>query len=125
TPSLTGAAYADALSSWEALVLPLVEIDSGLVWDQGTRSWSPSPGWTSPPEGITTEVYYEEEFLRPVTRMAIAKQDIPLMEELALFHLTFLQQRTMTIGAILQSAPSDAIIFIDGPANARTFPWYE
>ena len=125
TPPLTGVTYADALASWEAVVLPLVESDSGLVWDENTRTWNPSPGFTPPPEGITAEVYYEEEFLRPVTRMAIAKQDIPLMEQLALFHLTFLQQRTMTIGAILASAPSSAIIFIDGPANARTFPWYE
>jgi len=124
-PLLTGVTYADALANWEAEVLPVVENDSGLVWDKDTRTWQPSPGWTAPPEGITAEVYYEEQFLRPATRMAIAKQDIPLMEQLALFHLTFLQQRTMTIGAILASAPSSAIIFIDGPANARTFPWYE
>jgi hypothetical protein len=125
TPSLTGVTYADALASWEAVLLPQVEYESGLLWDDNTRTWSSSPGWTSPPEGITEGVYYEEEFLRPATRMAIAKQDIPLMEELALFHLTFLQQRTMTIGAILQSAPRNAIIAIDGSPSARTFPWYE
>ena len=125
TPALTGATYADELASWNAAGIPYIQEDSGLAWDDVARTWSPIPNWTVPSYGIGPQLYYEEQFLRPATRMAIAKQDIPLLEELAAFHLALLQWRTTTIGQMLQNAPRNAIIFIDGPANARTFAWYE
>jgi hypothetical protein len=125
TPTLTGATYAQALASWDAVLLPWAEGLSGLTWDPNSRMWNSAPSWTAPVAGIGPQVYYIECALRPATHMAIVKQDISLMEELAGFHMAMLQQRTSTIGAMLQNAPSEAVIFIDGPSNARTFAWYE
>ena len=125
TPALTGATYAQALASWNEVLMPRVRDRSGLEWDATRRVWSPVPNWETPSVGIGLQVYYLEPFLRPAVRMAIARQDIPLMEEIADFHLALLQYRTTTIGAMLQNAPSNAIVFIDGPPTARTFAWYE
>ena len=125
TPALTGATYAQSLASWNEVLMPRVRDRSGLEWDATSRTWSPVPNWEPPSVGIALQVYYLEPFLRPALRMAIAQQDIPLMEEIADFHLALLQYRTTTIGAMLQNAPSNAIVFIDGPPTARTFAWYE
>jgi hypothetical protein len=105
--------------------MPRVRDRSGLEWDENSRTWSQVPNWAPPAVGIGPQIYYLEPFARPATRLAIARQDIPLMEELAQFHLALLQYRTTTIGALLQNAPSNAIIFIAGPPDARTFAWYE
>jgi len=120
-----GASYMQTLQAWNASLLPWVESLSGLSWDPGPRMWSATPDWTMPPEGIASNVYYLEEALRPVTRMAIVRQDISLMEELAMFHVALLQLRTTTIGNMLQNAAPLSVIFIDGPATTRTFAWYE
>lgn len=125
TTMLSGATYAQALASWNAVLMPRVQDRSGLAWDPSSSTWSPVPNWAPPAVGIALQVYYLEPFLRPATRLAIARQDVALMEELAEFHLALLQYRTTTIGAMLQNAPSNSIIFIDGPSNARTFAWYE
>lgn len=125
TPALTGATYAQALASWNAVLMPRVRDRSGLEWDAASRTWSPVPNWEPPSEGIALQVYYLEPFLRPALRLAIAQHDVPLMEEIADFHLALLQYRTTTIGTMLRNAPSNAIVFIDGPPTARTFAWYE
>ena len=124
-PELTGATYADEVASWEAQLMPGVVNSSGLEWDSDTRTWSPQPDWTAPSTGTGPLNYYKEQFLRPLTRLAIAKGDVALMEELAGFHLALLQWRTTTVGTMLQNGGSNPIIEIDGPATARTFPWYE
>jgi len=125
TPPLTGATYAGELASWEAVLMPRVQDRSGLAWDARARAWSPVPGWVAPSVGIGPQVYYLEPFLRPATRLAIASQNTPLMEELAKFHLAMLQWRTTTVGAMIQNGGSDPVIFIDGPLTDRTFAWYE
>jgi hypothetical protein len=125
TLALTGASYAAELASWEAALMPRVRDRSGFAWDATARAWSPVPNWAPPSVGIGPQVYYLEPFLRPATRLAIARQDIPLMEELAEFHLAMLQWRTTTIGAMIQNGGSDPVIFIDGPLTDRTFAWYE
>lgn len=123
--TLEGATYAATLAGWNAYVLPWMEALSGLTWNSQTRIWTATPGWTVPSEGIAPNVYYLEEGLRPLTRMAIAHQDLSLLDELAAFHIALLAQRTTTIGAMLADAPANAVIFIDGPPQARTFAWYE
>ena len=125
TPVLTGATYAQARTSWGEVLLPWAEELSGLTWDPNGRAWVSAPNWTPPAAGIGPQVYYLEMALRPATHLAIVKQDISLMEELADFHLAMLQQRTTTIASLLQNAPGNSIIFIDGSPDARTFPWYE
>ena len=124
-PAFQGATYADTLLAWNANLLPWVEALSGLTWNPEARTWTSTPNWTAPSEGIAPEIYYLEEALRPVTRMSIAHQDTALMEELAMFHVALLAQRTTTIGSMLHNAPSNSIIFIDGAATDRTFAWYE
>ena len=125
TPELTGATYAAEVASWEAQVMPEVVNSSGLQWDSDARTWNPQPDWIAPSTGTGPLNYYKEQFLRPLTRLAIAKGDIPLMEELAEFHLALLQWRTTTVGNMLQYGESDAEDYIDGPPTARTFPWYD
>ena len=124
-PAFAGATYAKTLQGWNASLLPWIEDLSGLSWNADTRTWSPTPEWMMPAEGIAPEIYYLEEALRPATRMAIVKQDIALMEELAMFHVALLEWRTATIGSMLGNAPPNSVIFIDGGVNARTFAWYE
>ena len=129
-PALTplqGATYAETLQGWNASLLPWIEGLSGLAWDPIARTWNPVKGWTEPAEGIAPNIYYLEQALRPATRMAIAHRDIPLMEELAAFHVALLEQRTMTIANFIASAPPlpASVLFIDGPQSARTFPWYK
>jgi hypothetical protein len=123
TPLLVGASYAQALDSWNTVLLPWAEGLSGLTWDPNGRTWNLTPNWRVPTSGIGPQIYYLEQALRPATRLAIARQDIPLMEELAEFHLALLQYRATTIGAIVQNAPSDPVIFIGGLPNDRTFAW--
>jgi hypothetical protein len=89
------------------------------------RAWNVDPLWQVPSVGIGPSIYFLEEALRPATRLALAKQDVPLMEQLALFHLALLQHRTTTLGAMIGTASPGDIVFIDGPASARTFAWYE
>jgi hypothetical protein len=119
--ALTGATYTNLLSSWTTTQLPWIESLSGLAWDAGSRTWNPVPGWTAPANGIGPQIFYLYTALDPATEMAIAKQDISLMEELASFHFALLAQRTTTIGTMLKAAPPDAYIFIAGAANTRTF----
>ncbi len=125
TPPLEGVSYAGTEASWSALALPWIDSLVGLTWDPVARVWNVDPLWQMPSEGVGPSVYFLEEALRPATRLAIASQDVPLMEELALFHLALLQQRATTLGAMEQSAQPGDVIFIDGPAAARTFAWYD
>jgi len=120
-PTLTGIAFNKLLSSWSDTQLPWIAELSGLEWDADSRTWSPVSGWTVPSTGIGPQVFYLYTALDPITEMAIAKQDVSLMEELALFHVALLNQRTTTIGEMLQSAPAGAQIFIDGSSSDRTF----
>ena len=124
TPPLAGATYAQTLDSWNTVLLPWAEDLSGLTWDPNGRAWNLTPNWPVPTTGISPQIYYLEMALRPATRMAIARQDIPLMEELAEFHVALLNNRATTIGAMLQNAPNDAVITIGGLPTDRTFPWY-
>ncbi len=125
TPILQGVSYSKSLASWNAVLVPWIENLAGLNWDARTRTWIPLPGWTAPAEGMGPSLYYLEQALRPATRMAIAKRDTALMEQLAEFHLAMLHLRTTTIGDMLNHAPPNAMIFIDGSSNQRTFAWYE
>ncbi|HEY0797193.1 MAG TPA: hypothetical protein VGD64_15585 [Acidisarcina sp.] len=123
--ALTGATYADELTSWNAVMLPWIEDLCGLEWDPVARVWSAVPGWSPPPSGIGPQIYYLEPALRPLTHMAVMRGDVAVMDQLASFHLALLSLRTTTIGAMLDAAPANAILFIDGPPAARTFAWYE
>jgi len=123
-PNLTGVTYADELASWETVLLPLVQNLSGLLWNASSGTWSPIPNWAPPSQGIGPQIYYLEMYLRPATRMAIARQDTTLMDELAGFHLAMLQWRTTTVGQMIQNLGSNAVVFISGPSSARTFAWY-
>lgn len=124
-PPLQGVSYSALRSSWDAVMLPWIADLSGLNWNPNSLAWTPVSGWTAPANGIGPNVYYLEQALRPATQMAIAKQDFAFMEELASFHLALLQLRSTTIGQMLQSAPANAVIFIDGKPTDRTFAWYE
>jgi hypothetical protein len=123
-PQLMYVSYADELANWGVWLMPEVQNRSGLQWDDVNRVWSPVPGWTAPSDGIALQVYELEPWLRPLTRMAIARQDIGLMEELADFHMALLQYRTTTVGEMVQNEPANSVIFISGPSTARTFAWY-
>jgi hypothetical protein len=125
TPPLVGATYAQARDSWNAVLLPWAEELSGLTWDPNDRTWDSAPNWTAPASGIGPQIYYLEMALRPATRLAIARQDIALMEELAEFHLTLLQWRATTVGAMLRYGGNNAMDYIEGPPTARTFAWYD
>jgi hypothetical protein len=122
--NLTGATYDDELANWESVLLPWTQELSGLLWDGSRRTWSPTPKWAPPTVGIGPQIYYLEMSLRPATRLAIAKQDIALMEELADFHMALLQWRTTTVGQMIQNEGSNVVVFISGPDSARTFAWY-
>jgi hypothetical protein len=124
-PPYRGATYAGTMAGWNASMLPWIENLSGLNWDPQHAAWSVNPSWTAPAGGIAPNVYYLEEAIRPATRMAIMKQDLGLIEELAKFHTALLALRTTTIGAMLANAPANSIVFIDGAASVRTFEWYE
>lgn len=119
--AMAGITYAKLLSSWNDTQLLWIEELSGLQWDATGRAWSPVSGWTAPSNGIGPQIFYLYTALDPITEMAIAKQDISLMEELALFHVALLEQRTTTIGTMERMAPPDAYIFIDGAPSDRTF----
>ncbi|MGB8260658.1 MAG: hypothetical protein WCE75_09920, partial [Terracidiphilus sp.] len=119
-----GASWQSTLAGWNERLQPWVENLSGLAWDPAARAWSPVAGWSTPAEGIAPNIYYLEEALRPLTRMAVVRQDAELMEELALFHTALLSQRTTTIGAMLAHT-ANPVIFIDGAPTERTFAWYE
>jgi hypothetical protein len=93
-PTLSGATYANELASWVAVISPSVQDRSGLAWDDSTRSWGPAPNWTLPANGIGVQIYDLEPFLRPATRLAIARNDVALMEQLAAFHMAMLQWRS-------------------------------
>ncbi len=120
-----GATYAGTVQGWNASLLPWIEELSGLTWNPTARTWTATAGWTVPAQGIAPNVYYLEEAIRPATRMAIVHQDIPFMEELAMFHVALLELRTTTIGNLLQNAPPNSVIFIDGAPSDRTFAWFE
>jgi hypothetical protein len=122
--NLTGATYDDELANWESVLLPWTQELSGLLWDGSRRTWSPTPNWDPPTVGIGPQIYYLEMSLRPATRLAIARQDIALMEELADFHMALLQWRTTTVGQMIQNEGSNVVVFISGPDSARTFAWY-
>ena len=122
--NLTGATYDDELANWESVLLPWAQELSGLLWDGSSRTWSPTPNWAPPTVGIGPQIYYLEMSLRPATRLAIARQDIALMEELADFHMALLQWRTTTVGQMIQNEGSNVVVFISGPDSARTFAWY-
>jgi hypothetical protein len=122
-PVLTGISYAKLLSSWNDTQLPWIAEIAGLEWDANNRAWNPVSGWSTPSSGVAPQIFYLYTALDPITEMAIAKQDISLMEELALFHVALLKQRTTTIGTILQDAPAGAYIFISGAATDRTFTY--
>jgi hypothetical protein len=125
TTPMQGAIYEETVRSWSALALPWIDSLVGLVWDPAARSWSADPQWQMPAEGVGPAIYFLEEALRPATRLALARQDVSLMEELALFHLALLRERATTLGAMESSAHGGDLVFIDGPATARTFAWYE
>jgi hypothetical protein len=122
---ISGATYAGTVQSWTNLALPWIDSLVGLNWDPVSRVWIADPSWQLPSAGVGPSVYFLEEALRPATRLAIARQDIPLMEELALFHLALLKNRTTTIHAMESSAQPGDYIFIDGHPADRTFAWYE
>lgn len=115
--------YAKFRTSWDAVMLPWIAKLSGLSWDEQSRSWKATPGWASPESGVGPNIYYLEQALRPATRMAIVKQDIPFMEELASFHLELLRQRTITLGALQPSHIGGGIDLIDGLPSNRLFEW--
>ena len=125
TPPLAGVTYAQALSSWEAVITPSIQDRSGLGWDDNARTWSPVPSWAPPATGIGVQIYDLEPFLRPATRMAIARTDIALMERLANFHMGMLQWRTTTVGTMIQNAGANPVVLLSGPSTARTFAWYQ
>jgi len=122
-PMLAGVTYEKLKSSWIATQLPWIAELAGLTWGSESRSWQPTPGWTVPRNGVGPQIFYLYTALDSATEMAIAKQDVPLLEELASFHTALLQQRTTTVGAMLAAAPPGAYIFIAGPPDARTFVW--
>ncbi len=117
--------YAELRASWDAVMLPWIEKLAGLTWNAKSRNWDTAPGWLPPTDGIGPNVYSLEQALRPATHMAIMKQDIPLMEELASFHLALLRQRSTTIGAIRENPTVPAIASIDDPSETRIFEWRE
>ncbi|MGD0547517.1 MAG: hypothetical protein ABR991_06765, partial [Terracidiphilus sp.] len=118
---LTGITYSKLLNSWNDTQLPWVEDLSGLQWDVSSRTWTPVSDWTAPVSTLAPMIFNLYQALDPLTEMAIAKQDVSLMEELALFHVALLNRRTMTIGALVQNAPPGAYINMTGPSTDRTF----
>jgi hypothetical protein len=119
--ALAGISYAKLVTSWSDTQLNWIAELSGLEWNSSGRSWQPVANWSAPATGIGPQVFYLYTALDPLTEMSIAKQDISLMEELALFHVALLNQRTTTIGAMLANAPPGSYIFIDGAGSDRTF----
>ena len=124
-PQYVGVTYATTLASWNASLLPWVERLSGLDWDTASRRWLENPQWFAGASGIAPNVYYLEEALRPITRMATMHHDLNLLDELAAFHTALLQYRTTSVGNLRSGATSGSTLFIDGLASDRTFAWYE
>jgi hypothetical protein len=121
--AFTGISYDKLLSSWNDTQLPWIADLAGLQWDAVNRAWNPVSNWKGSMDNIAPQIYYLYTALDPITEMTIAKKDVSLLEELALFHMALLQQRTTTIGSLLQDAPPGAYIFIDNDPRDHTFSY--
>jgi hypothetical protein len=121
--AFTGISYDKLLSSWNHTQLSRIVDLTGLQWDAAERAWNPVSDWKGTVDNIAPQIYYLYAALDPITEMAISRQDVSLLEELAFFHAALLQYRTTTIGALLQNAPAGAYIFIDNDPEDRTFSY--
>lgn len=113
--------------AWQTTGRQWISLYTGVKWNSTKKQWGINPKWSNAKRDVAQQAYYAPYALRGAVNMGAVNHDLELIDELAQFHLVYLQRFT-TLGEMRRQGGAEVtaeLLLNQGSDESRTLLWLE